>query len=92
MDISRAQSNQILSVKLHLVPLFVQLGDPHLSFDQTLNFSQKECLQVEQSYPSVMEKNSFLCEDLSVSCDFGHDRCVLFQVEGLFGNHLTINI
>ncbi|XP_065044089.1 protein SABRE-like isoform X1 [Musa acuminata AAA Group] len=74
VDISRAQSNQILSVKLHLVPLFVQLGDPHFSFDHTLNFSQKECLQAEQPYPSVMEKNSFLCEDLSVSCDFGHDR------------------
>ncbi|WOL08896.1 protein SABRE isoform X1 [Canna indica] len=74
VDISRAELNQILCVKLHLIPFLVHLGDPHFSFDQTFSFSQKECLQAEQLSPSVMEKNSFLCEDLSVVCNFGHDR------------------
>ncbi|XP_042416673.1 LOW QUALITY PROTEIN: protein SABRE-like [Zingiber officinale] len=74
LDISREEPNQILRVKLHLVPFMIHLGDPFLSVDNTLTSNQKECLQDEQSFSSVMEKNSFVCEDLSVACDFGHDR------------------
>lgn len=55
----------------------VHLGDPCLSVDNTLTSSQKEHLQDEHSFSSVMEKNSFICEDLSVACDFGHDRYAL---------------
>ncbi|XP_072957703.1 protein SABRE isoform X1 [Typha angustifolia] len=77
VDISKvAGSTQTLRVKLHLVPLAVQFGDPRCSFDQTVSYNQRDCLQSDQAFPVILEKNlvPFVCEELSVNCDFGHEK------------------
>ncbi|OAY71523.1 Protein SABRE [Ananas comosus] len=77
MDISKiAGPNQILGVKLHIVPFTVQFGDSHFNLDQSFSYSQTDCSQPDQSFPAVMEKNSipFVCEDLMVCCGFGHEK------------------
>ncbi|KAL5559945.1 hypothetical protein UlMin_036156 [Ulmus minor] len=76
VDISKdGGSRQNLFVKLHIFPIVVHLAEERLSCDQSSSFSYEGCLTGQSSFP-ITERSSapFFCEELSLSCEFGHDR------------------
>ncbi|KAJ4966887.1 hypothetical protein NE237_018736 [Protea cynaroides] len=77
VDISKdGGSKPTLSVKLHFLPLLVHMGESRLSYDQPSNYNQEGCISAAQVPYTMMERASapFICEELSLSCEFGHDR------------------
>lgn len=75
VDISKdSGSKPNLFVKLHILPIGVHMGEPRFCSDQSSNLSYEG-----QSSCAVMERSSacFVCEELSLSCEFGHDRYCL---------------
>lgn len=64
-----------LFVKLHILPIFVHMGERGCS-DQSSNLIYEVCLSAGQSSYAIMERTSapFICEEFSLSCEFGHDR------------------
>lgn len=76
VDISKdGGSKPTLFVKLQVLPLVVHVGDPRLSCDQSSNFNHGSDSAGQPSF-CMMERSSapFYCEELSLSCEFGHDR------------------
>ena len=71
-----AGPNHILGVKLHLVPLNVHYGDLGLTADQLGNCNQLDAFLSDQISLANSEKvvAPFVCEDLFVTCDFGHEK------------------
>uniref|UniRef100_A0A0E0D4L1 FMP27/BLTP2/Hobbit GFWDK motif-containing RBG unit domain-containing protein n=1 Tax=Oryza meridionalis TaxID=40149 RepID=A0A0E0D4L1_9ORYZ len=71
-----AGPNHILGVKLHLVPLNVHYGDLGLTADPLGNCNQLDAFQSDQISLVNSEKvvAPFVCEDLFVTCDFGHEK------------------
>ncbi|KAJ0982380.1 hypothetical protein J5N97_010635 [Dioscorea zingiberensis] len=77
LDVSKnGGSSPVLNIKLYIIPFTVQICDSRLSYDQSSSYNQVDCLHPDQSGSAIMEKNSapFVCEDLSIACEFGHDR------------------
>ncbi|KAJ0087364.1 hypothetical protein Patl1_08685 [Pistacia atlantica] len=77
VDISKdGGSKPGLLVTLHILPIFVYIGEPRISYDQSSNSNTGGCISSSQASFSMMEKSSapFSCEELSLSCEFGHDR------------------
>ncbi|KAJ0026215.1 hypothetical protein Pint_08507 [Pistacia integerrima] len=77
VDISKdVGSKPGLLVTLHILPIFVYIGEPRISYDQSSNSNAGGCISSSQASFSMMEKSSapFSCEELSLSCEFGHDR------------------
>uniref|UniRef100_A0A0D9VXG2 FMP27/BLTP2/Hobbit GFWDK motif-containing RBG unit domain-containing protein n=1 Tax=Leersia perrieri TaxID=77586 RepID=A0A0D9VXG2_9ORYZ len=71
-----AGPNHILGVKLHLVPLNVHYGDLGLTVDPLGNYNQSEAFQSDQISLVNSERvvAPFVCEDLFITCDFGHEK------------------
>jgi len=71
-----AGPNHILGVKLHLLPLNVHLGDLGLASDPMGSCNLLDAFQSDQASVSNSEKSlaPFFCEDLLVTCDFGHEK------------------
>lgn len=65
-----------LLVKLHILPILVHIGEPWVSCDHLSNFSGGECNSSGQAFIASIERPSapFICEKVSISCEFGHDR------------------
>ncbi|KAJ3674692.1 hypothetical protein LUZ60_005308 [Juncus effusus] len=65
-----AGPNKSLGVKLHLLPLSLQFGS-ELGFN-----TQNECSNSDQTFQVSTEKvpAPFVCDDLLVCCNFGHER------------------
>ncbi|XP_017701995.3 protein SABRE-like isoform X2 [Phoenix dactylifera] len=77
VDISKNEaSNSVLDVKLHLISFLVQICDSQLSFDQSSSFYQGGYLVAGQTCSTSLDMNCapFMCEDLSITCQFGHHR------------------
>ncbi|XP_043712424.1 protein SABRE isoform X1 [Telopea speciosissima] len=77
VDLSKdGGSKPTLFVKLHFLPLLVHMGEPRLSYDQSSNSNQEGYISAAQASYTMMERASapFVCEELSLSCEFGHDR------------------
>ena len=77
MDISKdggSKSNVI--VRLQILPILVHTGEPRLSCDQLSNLSGGGSSSYGQASISAIERSSapLICENFSVSCEFGHDR------------------
>ncbi|KAJ1691792.1 hypothetical protein LUZ63_015947 [Rhynchospora breviuscula] len=70
-----AEPNQSLEVKLHLAPLSLQFGDSGSGTDP-MCYNQSDCFQSDQASPVVSEKSPspFVCDDVMVTCNFGHER------------------
>lgn len=62
-------SNPTLKVKLHSVPLLLHFPDPSVG-------DQLGCFLDTHPFSSVSEKDAipFVCDDLSLECEFGHNR------------------
>ncbi|CAM0875467.1 unnamed protein product [Alopecurus aequalis] len=71
-----AGPSHILGVKLHVLPLNVHLGDFGLIADAMGSCNQLDAFQSDQASVSSTEKISapFVCEDLLVTCEFGHEK------------------
>ena len=71
-----AGPNHILGVKLHILPLNVHLGDFGLIADPVGSGNQLDTFQSDQASLSSSEKflAPFVCEDLLVICEFGHEK------------------
>lgn len=65
-----------LLVRLHILPIHFHIGEPWVSCDQSSNFSVGECNSSAQAFMASIERPSapFICENISISCEFGHDR------------------
>jgi hypothetical protein len=71
-----AGPNHILGVKLHILPLNVHVGDFWLTADPMGICNQLDAFQSDQASLSSSEKflAPFVCEDLLVTCEFGHEK------------------
>ncbi|XP_071741750.1 protein SABRE [Rutidosis leptorrhynchoides] len=83
-------------VKLQLLPVVVHLGEPRISLDQSSSFCNGESLTAGQTCFATLEKTSapFVCEELHLSSEFGHDReagIVVKKVEISIGE-ITMNL
>nr|GEW46246.1 hypothetical protein [Tanacetum cinerariifolium] len=63
-------------VKLQLLPVIVNLGEPRISFDQSSSFSNGESFNAGSTCFATIDKVSapFVCEEFHLACEFGHDR------------------
>lgn len=80
VDISKdSGSKPNLFVKLHILPVLVHMGEPRFCGDQSSSLNYEGCLSAGQSSSVIMERSSasFVCEEFSLSCEFGHDRYCL---------------
>ncbi|CAI0464014.1 unnamed protein product [Linum tenue] len=68
-------SNPNLFIKLHILPIFVHMGEQRLSCDQPMSSNIRESTSGESSCDS-MERSSapFNCDEFFLSVEFGHDR------------------
>lgn len=79
VDISKdGGSGSNLFVRLHILPILVHIGEPRVICDQLSNFSGGGCSSSGQASIASTEKSSapFVCEKVSISCEFGHDRYI----------------
>ncbi|KAA8538196.1 hypothetical protein F0562_027804 [Nyssa sinensis] len=77
VDISKdGGSKPTLFVKLHLLPIVVHLGESRVSCDQSSNSNPSGYVSASQTSFGMTERTSapFNCEEISLSCEFGHDR------------------
>ncbi|XP_077234098.1 protein SABRE-like isoform X2 [Tasmannia lanceolata] len=97
VDISKdSGSVPTLFVKLHLLPLLVHVSESRPSYDQSSNFSEAGCTSAGKVPSSVIERNSapFICEELSICCEFGHDRetGVMIKNVDVTSGDVTVNL
>lgn len=81
VDISKdGGSRSNLFVRLHILPILFHIGEPRASCDQFSNFSGGGCSSSAQASIASIEKSPapFVCEKVSISCEFGHDRYFIF--------------
>ncbi|KAK3149720.1 hypothetical protein QOZ80_3AG0221540 [Eleusine coracana subsp. coracana] len=71
-----AGPNHILGVKLHLLPLNLHFGDFGVPADPMGSCNLHDALHCDQASISNSEifLAPFVCEDLLVTCDFGHEK------------------
>ncbi|KAK9109067.1 hypothetical protein Sjap_017127 [Stephania japonica] len=77
VDISKdGGSRPTLFVKLKLLPLLIHVAESQLSCDQSSNCNEGGYASFDQTFCNMMERGAapFICEELSLSCEFGHDR------------------
>lgn len=77
LDLSKDRRSAIFFIKLYLLPIFVQIGEPHvISTNSDIFLDKQTSSESEQGSPS----SSFICEKLSFSCEFGHNRYFLLDI------------
>ncbi|XP_021642395.2 protein SABRE isoform X2 [Hevea brasiliensis] len=77
LDITKdGGSKPNLFVKLRILPIIIHMGEPRVSCDQSSNYDGGGCISVGETSFGITEGPfaSFICEDFSLSCEFGHDR------------------
>lgn len=76
VDISKdGGSKPNLFVKLRILPIFVYIGEPRASCEQSSTFNSGGCISAGQSSFAIDKSSApFSCEEFSLSCEFGHDR------------------
>ncbi|KAF7830032.1 protein SABRE isoform X1 [Senna tora] len=97
VDISKdGGSRSNLFVRLHILPILVHFGEPRVSCDQLSNFCGGGCNSSGQASIASVERSSapFICEKVSVSCEFGHDREVgiIIKDVDISSGEVTVNL
>ncbi|KAL6176770.1 hypothetical protein ACLB2K_053403 [Fragaria x ananassa] len=97
VDISKdGTSKQNLIVKLQILPIVVQRNEPRASCDLSSTFCTGETLSVGQSSSALVDRSStlFVCEEFSLTCEFGHDRevGVIFKNLDISCGEVTVNL
>ncbi|PKA48299.1 hypothetical protein AXF42_Ash020734 [Apostasia shenzhenica] len=69
-------ANSFIDVYLYLAPLTIQMYTPESNFDQSSLYHQTDCLFVSKECSPTAGKSSapIICEDVSIFCEFGHQR------------------
>ncbi|KAG7533601.1 FMP27 GFWDK domain [Arabidopsis thaliana x Arabidopsis arenosa] len=73
LDLSKDRGSGNFFIKLYLLPIFVQIGEPHVTSIHSPEMNSDICL-ARQTSSKTSEGSSFHCEKLSFSCEFGHNR------------------
>ncbi|XP_010440972.1 PREDICTED: protein KINKY POLLEN isoform X2 [Camelina sativa] len=78
LDISKDRGSGNFFIKLYLLPIFVQIGEPHVisthSPEMNSDISLNRQTSSQTAEGSVSSSSSLHCEKLSLSCEFGHNR------------------
>lgn len=78
LDISKdGGSKSNLFVKLHMLPILVHMSQPRISCDQSSNLNNMVDVGATQPAFVMLESAPFSCEELSISCEFGHVRYLI---------------
>lgn len=96
VDISKdGGSKSSLLVRLQIIPILVHIGEPRVSCDQLPNLSGG-CGTSGQASITALEKSSapFICEKLSVSYEFGHERemGIIIKNVDISSGEVTLNL
>ncbi|XP_068654022.1 protein SABRE-like isoform X2 [Aristolochia californica] len=96
VDISKdGEPVPALFVKLKLVPVLCHMAESRFNCEQSSTFSH-EGYTSGQTYLSNVEKNlvPFICEELSLSSEFGHDReiGVVIKNVDITSGEVTVNL
>lgn len=75
-----------LFIKLHILPIFLHMGESRASLDQSSTLIDGRCISTVQTSSSMMENSSapFFCEEFSLTCEFGHDRYAFLLIFFLY--------
>ncbi|XP_042988908.1 protein SABRE isoform X2 [Carya illinoinensis] len=96
VDISKdGGSKPNLFVKLRILPIFVYIGEPRASCEQSSTFNSGGCISAGQSSFAIDKSSApFSCEEFSLSCEFGHDREVGVIIKNLdiTSGEVTVNL
>lgn len=97
MDISKdGGSKPNLFVKLHILPIFVHIGEPRGTCDQSSNLNNGGCISAGHAFFPMIDRPSapISCEEFSLSCEFGHDRelGVVFKNLDIISGEVTVNL
>ncbi|XP_014500853.1 protein SABRE isoform X2 [Vigna radiata var. radiata] len=95
LDISKdGGSKSNLLVRLHILPIFVHIGEPRVSCDLISNLSGEGCSSSGQASITAIERSSapFYCELFSVSCEFDHDREVGIVIKSMDISSGEVNV
>ncbi|CAI0545806.1 unnamed protein product [Linum tenue] len=88
-------SSPNLFIKLHILPIFVHMGEPRSSCDQPANSNNRESTSGELSFGS-MERSSapFSCDEFFLSVEFGHDRekGIVIQNVDIRSGEVSVNL
>lgn len=77
VDISKkGNAKPSLFIKLLLSPIIAQVGEPRFSNDEISSHVDEGYMVASQASIPLAEQpfSSFNCEELSLSCEFGHSR------------------
>ncbi|KAG6585348.1 Protein SABRE, partial [Cucurbita argyrosperma subsp. sororia] len=77
IDISKSGGEAAnLVFRLQILPISVHLGEPRVSCEQSSNLKSEGCISAVDSSLATTDKSSapFICEEFSVSSEFGPDR------------------
>lgn len=97
LDISKdGGSKPNLYVKLNILPVLIHMGEPRIISDQMPNFNNGGCISSGEVAFGNMDRSSaaFFCEELSLSCEFNHDRevGVIIQNVDINSGEVTVNL
>ncbi|VVB08413.1 unnamed protein product [Arabis nemorensis] len=73
LDLSKERGSGNFFIKLYLLPISVQIGEPHVISTHSPEMIRDTVLD-KQTSSKIAEDSSFHCEKLSFSCEFGHNR------------------
>ena len=83
MDISKnGNAKPSLFIKLLLSPITAQMGEQRISNDELSNNVDEGYMGASQSSIPLVDQplSSLNCEELSLSCEFGHSRLVALSL------------
>lgn len=97
LDISKdGGSKPNLYVKLNISPVLIHMGESRIISDQMPNFNNGGCISSGEVAFGNMDRSSaaFFCEELSLSCEFNHDRevGVIIQNVDINSGEVTVNL
>lgn len=76
LDLSKDRGSGNFFMKLYLLPIFVQIGEPHVTSTHSPEMDSDICLarQTPSKTAEGSSSSSFHCEKISLSCEFGPNR------------------
>lgn len=79
LDLSKDRGSASFFIKLYLLPISVQIGEPHVVTSTHSTDMNGDILLAKQT-PEGSSSPSIHCEKVSFSCEFGHNRYFLHMV------------
>ncbi|ESQ46165.1 hypothetical protein EUTSA_v10000004mg [Eutrema salsugineum] len=80
LDLSKDRGSASFFIKLYLLPIFVQIGEPHVisthstDMNSDILLAKQPSSEIAEGSSSSSSSSSLHCEKFSFSCEFGHNR------------------